>query len=69
MNDEYLLPGGSSGSAAARLDPITPLSGLAGLVEQMGIPVHTVPGDPRNLKITRPEDLHLAEALLSGTYR
>ena len=41
----------------------------AGLVELMGIPVHTVPGDPRNLKITRPEDLHLAEALLSGTCR
>jgi 2-C-methyl-D-erythritol 4-phosphate cytidylyltransferase len=41
----------------------------AGLVELMGIPVHTVPGDPRNVKITRPEDLHLAEALLSGTYR
>ena len=41
----------------------------AGLVELMGIPVYTVPGDPRNLKITRPEDLHLAEALLSGTYR
>ena len=41
----------------------------AGLVELMGVPVHTVPGDPRNLKITRPEDLHLAEALLSGTFR
>jgi len=35
MNDEYLLPGGSSTGAAPRLDPITPLSGLAGLVEQM----------------------------------
>jgi RNA polymerase sigma-70 factor, ECF subfamily len=35
MNDEYLLPGGSSAGAAARLDPVVPLSGLAGLVEQM----------------------------------
>jgi RNA polymerase sigma-70 factor (ECF subfamily) len=35
MNDEYLLPGGSPAGAAARLDPITSLSGLAGLVEQM----------------------------------
>ena len=35
MNDEYLLPGGSSTGAAARFDPITPVSGLAGLVEQM----------------------------------
>jgi RNA polymerase sigma-70 factor, ECF subfamily len=34
MNDEY-LPGGSSSGAAARLDAITPLSGLAALVEQM----------------------------------
>jgi RNA polymerase sigma-70 factor (ECF subfamily) len=35
MNDEYLMPGGPSSGAATRLDPITPLSGLAGLVEQM----------------------------------
>jgi RNA polymerase sigma-70 factor (ECF subfamily) len=35
MNDEYLLPGGSSAGAAARLDPVAPSSGLAGLVEQM----------------------------------
>jgi 2-C-methyl-D-erythritol 4-phosphate cytidylyltransferase len=38
----------------------------AGLVEQMGVAVHTVPGDPRNLKITRPEDLGVAEALMTG---
>jgi RNA polymerase sigma-70 factor, ECF subfamily len=35
MNDEYLSPGGSSAGAAARVDPIAPLCGLAGLVEQM----------------------------------
>ena len=29
----------------------------------------TVPGDPRNLKLTRPEDLALAEALLAGVRR
>ena len=34
MNDEY-LPGGSSAGAAARLDAVTPLTGLAALVEQM----------------------------------
>src|SRR5580765_6485800 len=34
MNDEY-LPGGSSSGAAARLDAIMPLTGLALLVEQM----------------------------------
>jgi 2-C-methyl-D-erythritol 4-phosphate cytidylyltransferase len=38
----------------------------AGLVEELGLPVHTVPGDPRNLKVTRPDDLGLAEALLAG---
>jgi 2-C-methyl-D-erythritol 4-phosphate cytidylyltransferase len=35
----------------------------AGLVEAVGATVRTVPGDPRNLKITCPEDLELAEAL------
>ena len=41
----------------------------AGLVEQLGLPVRTVPGDPRNLKLTRPEDLGVAEALLAGSHR
>ncbi len=37
----------------------------ASLVEQWGdVPVHLVPGAPDNLKITRPEDLALAEAIL-----
>jgi RNA polymerase sigma-70 factor (ECF subfamily) len=35
MEDEYLSRGGSSAGASARLDPVTPLAGLAGLVEQM----------------------------------
>ena len=36
----------------------------AALVEQFTAePVHLVPGDPANFKITRPEDLPLAEAL------
>ncbi len=41
----------------------------AGMLEAMGIAVHTVPGEPRNLKITRPEDLDVAEALLAGVAR
>lgn len=41
----------------------------AGLVEQMGVAVRTVPGDPRNVKITRHEDLGLAEALMAGAPR
>jgi len=34
------------------------------LVERMGIPVSVVPGSRQNIKITTPEDLALAEALL-----
>jgi len=35
----------------------------AGLVEQMGVVVHVVPGDRRNLKVTTPADLELVQAL------
>lgn len=35
----------------------------AQLVERLGEPVYLLPGDPRNLKITRPEDLELARAI------
>ena len=34
------------------------------LVERLGLPVAVVEGDPRNIKITRPEDIALAEILL-----
>ena len=36
----------------------------ASLLERAGIPVVVVPGSPRNLKITKPEDLELAEFFL-----
>lgn len=36
----------------------------AALLESCSIPVHVVPGDPSNLKVTLPEDLARAEALL-----
>jgi 2-C-methyl-D-erythritol 4-phosphate cytidylyltransferase / 2-C-methyl-D-erythritol 2,4-cyclodiphosphate synthase len=36
----------------------------AALVERLGHPVRIVPGSPRNLKVTVPEDLALAEAIL-----
>jgi len=36
----------------------------AQLVERLGVPVHVVPGDPSNLKITAPEDLAVAELWL-----
>lgn len=35
----------------------------AELVQQMGKQVHVVEGDPRNIKITKPSDLILAEAI------
>ena len=38
----------------------------AALVEALGATVRVVPGDPRNLKITTPADLGLAEHLLRG---
>jgi 2-C-methyl-D-erythritol 4-phosphate cytidylyltransferase/2-C-methyl-D-erythritol 2,4-cyclodiphosphate synthase len=38
----------------------------AALLEACTIPVHPIPGDPVNLKVTVPADLGLAEALLAG---
>lgn len=39
----------------------------ASLLEAVGIPVHVVPGDPANLKVTTPEDLLRADAFLGRT--
>jgi 2-C-methyl-D-erythritol 4-phosphate cytidylyltransferase len=39
----------------------------AALVERLGVPIRLVPGRPDNLKITRPDDLPLAEAFLART--
>jgi 2-C-methyl-D-erythritol 4-phosphate cytidylyltransferase len=38
----------------------------AALVERIGLPVSAVAGDPRNIKITTPVDIPLAEALLNA---
>lgn len=38
----------------------------ASLAERAGIPVTAVPGDPRNIKITTPVDIAIAEALLDA---
>jgi len=46
---------------AAHADDVTD---DAMLVELMGLPVRIVAGSPRNLKVTTPDDLVLAEALL-----
>jgi 2-C-methyl-D-erythritol 4-phosphate cytidylyltransferase len=49
--------------AKARQDGVT-ASDEAGLVERMGRDVHVVVGSERNLKITRPGDMELAEFYL-----
>jgi len=38
----------------------------AALAERLGIPVYITPGSPKNLKITTPADLALAEAILAA---
>jgi 2-C-methyl-D-erythritol 4-phosphate cytidylyltransferase/2-C-methyl-D-erythritol 2,4-cyclodiphosphate synthase len=38
----------------------------AQLFDRTGLPVEAVRGDARNIKITTPEDLHMAEAMLAG---
>jgi 2-C-methyl-D-erythritol 4-phosphate cytidylyltransferase len=50
--------------AAAHAAASDPLTDDAGLVEKAGLPVTCVPGSELALKITRPLDLVLAEALL-----
>jgi 2-C-methyl-D-erythritol 4-phosphate cytidylyltransferase len=49
--------------ARAQQDGVT-ASDEAGLVERMGLDVHVVAGSERNLKITRPGDIELAEFYL-----
>jgi 2-C-methyl-D-erythritol 4-phosphate cytidylyltransferase len=44
-----------------------PATDDAALVERIGIPVHLVPDSARNLKVTTPDDLALAE-LLAGPH-
>lgn len=52
--------------AAARRDGVLGTDDAA-LVERLGFPVRLVPGDRRNLKITTPDDLILAEAIFAAS--
>jgi len=36
----------------------------AGLVERLGVPVHVVEGEPRNIKVTVPADVSLARSIM-----
>jgi 2-C-methyl-D-erythritol 4-phosphate cytidylyltransferase len=51
---------------AAHAAATTALTDDAALLELAGYRVTTVPGDPTNLKITHPDDLRVAEALLKA---
>jgi 2-C-methyl-D-erythritol 4-phosphate cytidylyltransferase len=44
--------------------PSSPATDDASLVEALGARVRILAGEPRNLKVTRPEDVHLVETLL-----
>lgn len=51
--------------AHADADPDNALTDDAGLVEASGIPVHVIPGHAEALKITRPFDVTIAEAIIA----
>jgi 2-C-methyl-D-erythritol 4-phosphate cytidylyltransferase len=55
--------------ALAHETAVDALTDDAGLVEKLGVRVHCVPGDERALKITRPFDLAVAQALLAANDR
>jgi 2-C-methyl-D-erythritol 4-phosphate cytidylyltransferase len=55
--------------AEAHADASAEATDDAGLVERLGMTVRTVPGDERAMKITRPGDLVVAEALLAADRR
>jgi 2-C-methyl-D-erythritol 4-phosphate cytidylyltransferase len=61
----FLYPVLKKALNAARLDRFYGTD-EAMLVERTGLPVRTVEGDPRNIKITTPLDLKIAEALLDA---
>ena len=56
-------------AAFERLPPAGPATWTdeAALLEACTIPVHVVPGDPRNLKVTVPDDLARVRTALSGS--
>lgn len=51
-------------AAYAAAAPAAPATDEATLLERAGFPVHVYPGSPENIKLTTPEDLVLAEALV-----
>ena len=57
----------NSGSSSIKYQLVDPDSGASlasGLVERIGVPVHIVQGEYSNIKVTTPEDMVVAEAIL-----
>ncbi len=52
------------GLLKSAIDPELEVTDDAAWLEARGIPVPVVPGDPANIKLTYPEDVEIAEALL-----
>lgn len=63
--DRMLLERAYAQLTEGKLDPAD-ITDDASLIEKLGEPVMVVEGDPLNLKITRPQDMELAEAVLSA---
>ncbi len=61
-------PAGSAGRAFGRVPeaPTAVWTDEAALLEACRIPVHAIPGEPTNLKVTMPDDLGRAELVLLG---
>ena len=53
-------------AAVEKVGDVSKFTDDMSVMEAAGFEVHTVPGSYRNIKITTPEDLRLAEYLLSG---
>lgn len=53
-------------AAVEKIGDVSKFTDDMSVMEAAGFPVHTVKGSYRNIKITTPEDLRLAEYLISG---
>ena len=61
--DSFKLPVLSNALRNLSEDERKRITGTAQICMLKGIPIHTVPGDPRNIKITTPFDIQLGELL------
>ncbi len=57
-------PGLIKGALTSAIKNKIPLTDDCSAIEALGIPVHLIPGEKANIKITTPEDLLLAETII-----